>query len=200
MVHMSISGAPPLGNVVADTVGQSYRLIAVPGPSTAGDYVSPADQVVRTRWQVDTSAPIEEAAAQPVALADAGADPVKVELSGRADAVVKVEALIRALSALDRRQGFRRRSKCGRGALRTPQVSHDRSGRGLEKCQAPATCPRATALRRSNAPTRGTAATGRFILLFSGSVKTAHVAAGMTKLRTARPSAGPVGRSAAPRH
>ncbi|GAA2740883.1 hypothetical protein [Kitasatospora cinereorecta] len=96
MVHMSISGAPPVANVVADTVGQSFRLITVPGPGTAGDYVSPADQVVRTRWQVDTSAPIGEAPAQPVALAAAGADPVKVELSGRAAAVVKVEALIRA--------------------------------------------------------------------------------------------------------
>ncbi|WP_033826119.1 hypothetical protein [Kitasatospora sp. MBT63] len=96
MVHMSISGAPPLANVVADTVGQSFRLITVPGPGTAGDYVSPADQVVRTRWQVDTSATIEDTTAQPVALADAGADPVKVELSGRTDAVVRVEALIRA--------------------------------------------------------------------------------------------------------
>ncbi|MFH9352282.1 hypothetical protein [Kitasatospora sp. NPDC017646] len=96
MVHMSISGAPPTANVVADTVGQSYRLITVPGASTAGNYVSPADQVVRGRWQVDTSAPIEEAAAQPVALADADADPVKVELSGQTDAVVKVDALIRA--------------------------------------------------------------------------------------------------------
>ncbi|MFI6845266.1 hypothetical protein [Kitasatospora sp. NPDC050467] len=95
MVHMSISGAPSVANVVADTVGQSFRLIVVPGPGAAGDYVSPADQVVRTRWQVDTSAPIEEAAAQPVALADAGAAPVKVELSGRADAVVQVDALIR---------------------------------------------------------------------------------------------------------
>ena len=96
MVHMSISGAPPVANVVADTVGQSYRLITVPGAGTAGDYVSPADQVVRARWQVDTAAAIEEAAAQPVALADAGAEPVRVELSGRAGAVVKVEALIRA--------------------------------------------------------------------------------------------------------
>lgn len=96
VVHMSISGALPMANVVADTVGQSFRLIIVPGVSAAGDYVSPADQVVRSRWQVDASAPIEEAAARPVALADAGADPVKVELSGRADAVVKVDALIRA--------------------------------------------------------------------------------------------------------
>ncbi|MFJ9455206.1 hypothetical protein ACIRST_09005 [Kitasatospora sp. NPDC101447] len=96
MVHMSISGAPPVANVVADTVGQSFRLIVVPGPGTAGDYVSPADQVVRTRWQVDTSAPVEQAAAGPVAIADAGAGPVKVELSGRADAVATVDALIRA--------------------------------------------------------------------------------------------------------
>ncbi|MGW3046255.1 hypothetical protein ACWC9T_41255 [Kitasatospora sp. NPDC001159] len=96
MVHMSISGAPPVANVVADTVGQSFRLTVVPGPGTARDYVSPADQVVRTRWQVDASAPVAEATARPVALADAGAGPVKVELSGRADAVVKVEALIRA--------------------------------------------------------------------------------------------------------
>ncbi|MEU8515728.1 hypothetical protein AB0C76_29735 [Kitasatospora sp. NPDC048722] len=96
MAHMSISGAPSLANVVADAVGRSFRLIAVPGPGTAMDYVSPADQVVRTRWQVDTSAPVEEASAGPVAFADAGADPVKVELSGRADAAVKVEALIRA--------------------------------------------------------------------------------------------------------
>ncbi|MFD0274200.1 hypothetical protein ACFVHB_09865 [Kitasatospora sp. NPDC127111] len=96
MVHMSISGAPPVANVVADTVGQSFRLITVPGPGTAGAYVSPADQVVRTRWQVDTSTPVEEAAARLVALADAGAGPVKVELSGRAEAVVKVDALIRA--------------------------------------------------------------------------------------------------------
>ncbi|MFF1953590.1 hypothetical protein [Streptomyces sp. CB03911] len=95
MVHMSISGAPPVANVVADTVGQSFKLIVVPGPGAAGDYVSPADQVVRTRWQVDTSAPIEEGAARPVALADAGAGPVKVELSGRNDAVVRVDALIR---------------------------------------------------------------------------------------------------------
>ncbi|MGW7446590.1 hypothetical protein [Kitasatospora sp. NPDC054795] len=96
MVHMSISGAPPVANVVADTVGQAFRLIVVPGPGTAGDYVSPADQVVRTRWQVDTSAPIEEGAARPAALADTGAGPVKVELSGRADAVIKIDALIRA--------------------------------------------------------------------------------------------------------
>ncbi|MFF2079693.1 hypothetical protein ACFVXG_33665 [Kitasatospora sp. NPDC058162] len=96
MAHMSISGAPSAANVVADTVGQSFRLIVVPGLGTAGDYVSPADQVVRTRWQVDTSAPVGEAPAGPVALAEAGAEPVKVELSGRADAVVKVEALIRA--------------------------------------------------------------------------------------------------------
>ncbi|MCX4688555.1 hypothetical protein OG401_30385 [Kitasatospora purpeofusca] len=96
MVHMSISGAPPMANIVADTVGQSYRLITVPGASTAGDYVSPADQVVRSRWQVDTSAPVEGAATQPIALADADADPVKVELSGRPDAAVKVDALIRA--------------------------------------------------------------------------------------------------------
>ncbi|MEV4616058.1 hypothetical protein AB0K43_26205 [Kitasatospora sp. NPDC049258] len=95
MVHMSISGAPPVANVVADTVGQSFKLIVVPGPGAAGDYVSPGDQVVRTRWQVDTSAPIEENAARPVPLADAGAGPVKVELGGRADAVVKVAALIR---------------------------------------------------------------------------------------------------------
>ncbi|MEU9045729.1 MULTISPECIES: hypothetical protein [unclassified Kitasatospora] len=93
---MSISGAPPVANVVADTVGQAFRLIVVPGPGTAGDYVSPADQVVRTRWQVDTSATTDEAAAQPVTLADPGADPVKVELSGRAEAVGKVDALIRA--------------------------------------------------------------------------------------------------------
>ncbi|MFJ7248809.1 hypothetical protein ACIQWA_29855 [Kitasatospora sp. NPDC098652] len=93
---MSISGAPAAANVVADTVGQSFRLTTVPGPGGAGDYVSPADQVVRTRWQVDTSAPVEEAPARPVALAEAGTDAVKVELSGRADAVVKVEALIRA--------------------------------------------------------------------------------------------------------
>ncbi|MEE1787115.1 hypothetical protein PUR71_30035 [Streptomyces sp. SP17BM10] len=96
MVHMSISGAPRMANIVADTVGQSYRLITVPGASTAGDYVSPADQVVRSRWQVDTSAPVEEAAAQPVALADADSDTVKVELSGRAQASAKVDALIRA--------------------------------------------------------------------------------------------------------
>ncbi|WP_329500296.1 hypothetical protein [Kitasatospora herbaricolor] len=95
MVHMSISGAPPVANVVADTVGQSFKLIVVPGLGAAGDYVSPADQVVRTRWQVDTSAPLEEGAARPVALADAGAGPVKVELSGRNDAVAKVDALIR---------------------------------------------------------------------------------------------------------
>ncbi|MFE5587621.1 hypothetical protein [Kitasatospora sp. NPDC056531] len=95
MVHMSIAGALPVANVVADAVGQSFRLIAVPGPGTAGDYVSPADQVVRTRWQVDTSAPITEPATRPVALAHAGAGPVKVELGGRADAVVKVAALIR---------------------------------------------------------------------------------------------------------
>ncbi|MFB7617981.1 hypothetical protein [Kitasatospora sp. NPDC056181] len=95
MVHMSISGAPSAANVVADTVAQSYRLTAVPGLGPAGDYVSPADQVVRTRWQVDTSAPIEETAPS-VALADAGADPVKVELNGRRDAVVKVDVLIRA--------------------------------------------------------------------------------------------------------
>ncbi|MFJ9445752.1 hypothetical protein ACIRRH_28400 [Kitasatospora sp. NPDC101235] len=96
MVHMSISGAPSVANVVADTVGQSFRLIAVPGPGTARDYVSLADQVVHTRWQVDTSAPITEAPAQPVAHADVGADSVKVELDGRADAVAKVSKLIRA--------------------------------------------------------------------------------------------------------
>ncbi|WP_377273786.1 hypothetical protein [Peterkaempfera sp. SMS 1(5)a] len=95
MVHMSISGALPVAHVVADTVGQSFRLITVPGPGTAGDYVSPADQVVRTRWQVDTSAPIAEPAAQSVARAGAGAGPVKVELGGRPDAVAKVAALIR---------------------------------------------------------------------------------------------------------
>ncbi|MCX5208756.1 hypothetical protein OG689_05515 [Kitasatospora sp. NBC_00240] len=95
MVHMSISGAPPVANVVADTVGQSFKLIVVPGPGAAGDYVSPADQVVRTRWQVDTSAPLEQGAARPVAFADAAAGPVKVELSGRKDAAVKVDALIR---------------------------------------------------------------------------------------------------------
>ncbi|MCX4688546.1 hypothetical protein OG401_30330 [Kitasatospora purpeofusca] len=83
MVHMSISGAPPLANVVADTVGQSFRLIAVPGPGTAGDYVSPGDPVVLTRWQVDTSAPIEEATARPVALADAGAGPMPSSRSMR---------------------------------------------------------------------------------------------------------------------
>ncbi|WP_224277401.1 hypothetical protein [Streptomyces sp. LS1784] len=96
MVHMSISGAPSVANVVADTVGQSFRLIAVPGPGTARDYVSLADQVVHTRWQVDTSAPVTEAPAQPVARADVGADSVKVELDGRADAVAKVSTLIRA--------------------------------------------------------------------------------------------------------
>ncbi|MFJ4668363.1 hypothetical protein [Kitasatospora purpeofusca] len=96
IVHMSISGAPRMANVVADTVGQSYRLITVPGASTAGGYVSPAEQVVRSRWQVDTSAQVEESAAQPVALADADADPVKVELSGRAEAAAKVDDLIRA--------------------------------------------------------------------------------------------------------
>ncbi|WP_406209329.1 hypothetical protein OH807_38545 [Kitasatospora sp. NBC_01560] len=95
-VHMSISGAPRVANRVADTVGQSFRLIVVPGPGTAGDYVSPGEHVVRTRWQVDTSAPVEEAPAGPVALADAGAGPVRVELGGHADAVVKVDALIRA--------------------------------------------------------------------------------------------------------
>ncbi|MFD0275575.1 hypothetical protein ACFVHB_16960 [Kitasatospora sp. NPDC127111] len=96
MVHMSISGAPPLANVVADTVSRSFGLIIVPGPGTAGDYVSPAEQVVRTRWQVDTSAPVDESATRPVPLADPGAEPVKVELSGRSDAVAKVDALIRA--------------------------------------------------------------------------------------------------------
>ncbi|MEV7186403.1 hypothetical protein [Kitasatospora sp. NPDC093102] len=96
MVHMSISGAPSVANVVADTVGQSFRLITVPGPGTARDYVSLADQVVHLRWQVDTSAPITEAPAQPVSPADVGADSVKVELDGRADAVAKVSALIRA--------------------------------------------------------------------------------------------------------
>ncbi|MFD0409674.1 hypothetical protein [Kitasatospora sp. NPDC127116] len=96
MVHMSISGAPAVANVVADTVGQSFGLIAVPGPGSAGDYVSLADQVVHTRWQVDTSAPIAETPARPVAHADAGSGPVKVELGGRADAVAKVAALIRA--------------------------------------------------------------------------------------------------------
>ncbi|MFJ9609035.1 hypothetical protein ACIRS1_22115 [Kitasatospora sp. NPDC101176] len=95
IVHMSISGGTAGANVVADTVGRSFRLIVVPGLGTAGDYVSPADQVVRTRWQVDTSTPAEEAA-PPVARAGAGAEPVRVELGGRADAVVKVAALIRA--------------------------------------------------------------------------------------------------------
>ncbi|WP_033216196.1 hypothetical protein [Kitasatospora phosalacinea] len=96
MVHMSISGDPAAANAVADTVAQSFRLIVVPGPGTAGDYVSPGDQVVRTRWQVDTSAPVEAADTRPVAPAAAGADPVRVELSGRADAVAEVGALIRA--------------------------------------------------------------------------------------------------------
>ncbi|MGW3040556.1 hypothetical protein ACWC9T_11020 [Kitasatospora sp. NPDC001159] len=95
MVHMSISGAPRAANVIADTVAQSFRVITVPGPGTARDYVSPADQVAHTRWQVDTSAPIAEAAARPVARAGAGAGPVKVELGGRADAVAKVAILIR---------------------------------------------------------------------------------------------------------
>ncbi|MCC9306052.1 hypothetical protein LN042_02835 [Kitasatospora sp. RB6PN24] len=96
MVHMTITGAPYVANVVADTVGRSFRLIAVPSPGAARDYVSAAEQPVRTRWQVDTSAPIEDAAAQQDAAADTDADPVKVELGGRADAVVKVAALIRS--------------------------------------------------------------------------------------------------------
>ncbi|MER5206001.1 hypothetical protein [Streptomyces sp. NPDC002825] len=42
------------------------------------------------------AAPVAEAAARPGALADAGGGPVKMLLNGRADAFVKVDALIRA--------------------------------------------------------------------------------------------------------
>ncbi|MEV7775995.1 hypothetical protein [Kitasatospora sp. NPDC086791] len=95
MVHMSVSGAPRAANVIADTVAQSFRVITVPGPGAARDYAPPADQVTHTRWQIDTSAPIAEAAARAIARAGAGVGPVKVELGGRADAVAKVDALIR---------------------------------------------------------------------------------------------------------
>ena len=95
IVHMSISGNPSVAQVVADTVGQSFGLTTAPPPVTAGDYATPSDAVTRVRWQVDTSAPIEDAATQPVARAAPGAGSVRVELGGRPDAVRKLTALIR---------------------------------------------------------------------------------------------------------
>ncbi len=97
IVHMSISGAPPAAQAVADTVGRSFRLTDVPGRVAAGDYAAPSGE--RTRWQIDTSAPVTEAATPPATRADARADAyagsVRVELGGQPEAVVKVAALIR---------------------------------------------------------------------------------------------------------
>ncbi|MCU7826846.1 hypothetical protein [Kitasatospora sp. DSM 101779] len=95
IVHMSISGSPSAAQAVADAVGQSFRLTTAPDPVTAGDYAAPSEAVNRERWQVDTAAPIEDAAAQPVAPAAPGTGSVRVELGGRPDAVRKVMALIR---------------------------------------------------------------------------------------------------------
>ncbi|PBC70299.1 hypothetical protein BX265_7704 [Streptomyces sp. TLI_235] len=95
IVHMSISGDPSAAQVVADAVGQSFRLTTAPDPVAAGDYAATSVAANRARWQVDTSTPIEDAAAQPVARGAPGAGSVRVELGGRPDAVRKVMALIR---------------------------------------------------------------------------------------------------------
>ncbi|WP_354644645.1 hypothetical protein [Kitasatospora camelliae] len=110
IVHMSIAGEPTAAQVVADTVGQTFKLTTAPAPVTAGDYAAQSQtaDATRTRWQVDTSAPIAGAATQPVAPAPQGTGSVRVELGGRPDAVAKVANLIRGCFRAGPETGFSR--------------------------------------------------------------------------------------------